>query len=146
MGRDFGCSAGLPRAYFVAMAILAYCRGSITHYRAINAMWVLTMLGLIFAGVPRWEVHQHAEADDHHAFEPFSHAHHSDSRESDATRDVDDGMTPTHCHAASSIAVAIFQIGLPALDPTPSRSDIFPEPETVLAANAGPPPQRPPIV
>jgi len=103
------------------------------------------MLALVLAGVPRWEVHQHAAVEDHHAFEPFSHEHLSDSLAADSNPDVG-GVPMTHCHAAPSIAVAIFPSDLPPLVLAPLNSDVFPEPETILATNAGPPPQRPPIV
>jgi hypothetical protein len=127
------------------MTMLAYCRGAISRHPGINAVWLVTMLALVLAGVPRWEVHRHAAIEDHHAFEPFSHEHLSDSPAADLNPEVG-GAPFTHCHAAPSIAVALFPSDWPSLMAAALNSDIFPEPEAIRATNAGPPPQRPPIV
>jgi len=108
-------------------------------------VWFFAIFALVLAGVPRWEVHQHAAVEDHHAFEPFSHEHHHAAPEADSNPDVG-GAPFTHCHAAPSIAVALFPSDLPPLVPAPLNSDVFPEPATILATDTGPPPQRPPIV
>lgn len=125
--------------------MLAHCRVAVSRYPGIKLVWFVAMLGLVIVSMPRWEVHQHADIEAHHAFEPSSHDHLSGSLDTDASPDVGEAVF-SHCHAVPSIAVAIFPSNLPSLEPVLLTSVISPEPETAFATNAGPPPQRPPIV
>lgn len=132
-------TAGMP-------SLLAHCRLALSRHRGFRVLWVLTVLGLLLGGMPRWEMHQHEIAD-------HDHGHHHLASADDAAEvlvqidDIDDKTDAvlTHLHAMPSLSIALIDASLPVL-----RALIHPAPAVatvVLTAPAErwPPPYRPPI-
>jgi len=120
---------------------LAQCRYSSRH-RGIRALWLFTLLGLLFAGVPRWEMHQHALVDHDHAHAGMTHDHHHDVVD---YSDIDDGFSVKHFHSTPSFSIAFIEAALPSLKRVASGTDAFASPASTPVASCWPPPHRPPI-
>lgn len=122
---------------------LAQCRHTMSRHRGIRALWLLTILGLLIASVPRWEMHQHALVDHDNAHTGLARDHHHDV--TDYT-DTDDGIAVTHFHSVPSFSIALTEVGIPSLERVASRDDAFASPDSNPVASCWPPPHRPPIV
>ncbi len=123
-------------------SLLAQCRYMLSRHRGIRALWVLTVLGLLFASAPHWELHQHVIDDHDHLRAGLPHDHHHDVI---AYSDTDGDVAVTHFHSSPVFSVALIEAILPSLDRVSSSADAFASPESTPVASCWPPPHRPPI-
>lgn len=123
-------------------SVLSCCRYMLARHRGLRVLWALTVLGLLLATAPRWEVHQHALIDHHHAHVDVAHDHHHDVIDN---TDADDNGAITHFHSTPSFSIALIEACLPSLERVFSKADAFTSPEANPQASCWPPPHRPPI-
>lgn len=120
-----------------------------TRNRGLRVFWLLTLVGLLFLGVPRWEMHSHTLADHDHA----PHAHHVTANAHDAvTRDDSDAQSDVrdesilHFHGLIAPVLALADEVLPAIDGLAPSTPDFSDATAFAPARRWPPPHRPPIV
>lgn len=126
----------------IVLCLLRQCRFALSRHRGIRALWVLTVLGMLFASVPRWELHQHSVVDQDHEHAGSAHDHHRDVV---AYTDDEGDLAVAHFHASPAFSVAFIQASLPSLDRLSSSADAFAPPELTPVVSCWPPPHRPPI-
>jgi hypothetical protein len=124
-------------------SLFAQCRYMLARSRGFRALWVLTMLGLMVASVPRWELHQHVVVSIDHGVAAQEHDHRHGGI---AYTDADGGVLLTHLHSAPAFSVAFIQSVLPSLERQASSADEVVPRGLAELANCWPPPHRPPIV
>ena len=142
-------------ALFVAVAalmhtprmpsVLSHCRTAMTRNRGLRVFWLLALVGLLFSGVPRWEVHRHTLADHDHAHHVTADAHDAVTPDaSDAPSDLSDEST-LHFHALLSPVLALADLALPAVEGLAPSTPVFSDASAFAPAQRWPPPHRPPI-
>ena len=126
-------------------AVLSRCRTALTRHRGLRVFWLLTLLGLLCSGVPRWEVHSHALADHDPAHHVTGHAHDAIAAEPSGVPSEVLDESILHVHGLLAPALALADVAIPmAVGPAPSMPD-FSDTTTVAPALRWPPPHRPPI-
>jgi hypothetical protein len=123
-------------------SLLTRCRYMLSRHRGLRVLWALTVLGLLVATVPRWELHQHVVVDHDHDHVGLPHDHHHDLM---SYSDTEGGAAVTHLHSAPAFSIALIQAVMPSLDRLSSSADAFASPESTPVASCWPPPHRPPI-
>lgn len=123
-------------------SLLAQCRYALPRHRGIRAFWVLTVLGLLIASAPRWELHQHEISDHDHAHVGLANDNHHDVI---VYSDTDGDVVATHFHSSPALSVALIEAVMPSLDRVSSSAHAFASPESTPVASCWPPPHRPPI-
>lgn len=124
------------------MLSLATCRKALARTAWSRGVGLLLALGLMAAGLPRWDVHVHAAAERGHSH-PAVLAEH-DEPAPDVGNDA--GSAVAHLHDAVSVSATlptVLPLSVIAFLPDRWSPPISRAP---VATAAGPPPHRPPIV
>ncbi|MBK8284394.1 MAG: hypothetical protein IPK97_05655 [Ahniella sp.] len=112
----------------------------------MRMLWLGAVLGILMAGLPRWETHRHVVTELDHG---HGEAHHTLDHHDHADQPVETGdegePVVEHLHALPALAMALITRPMPRIEPMDVSAPDFSDPEELAPACIRPPPHRPPI-
>ena len=125
--------------------VLSHRRTALTRSRGLRVFWLLTLVGLLFSGVPRWEMHSHSVTEHDHVHHGIADVQDAVAQdESNPQEDVGDESN-LHLHGLLSPVSALADVVLPAMVGLAPSTPVFSDPTAFAPARRWPPPHRPPI-